>query len=79
MQDITMLRPYLLTKFHDFSVYLILETWKAIWIFSRDLKGNLSKHESPRVITDQEGHVGPSPDQVGLEGGRPAPLCCQIN
>jgi hypothetical protein len=29
------------TKFHDFSVYLISGTWKAIWDFSRDLKGSI--------------------------------------
>jgi hypothetical protein len=37
------LTPYLLTKFHDFSVYLILETWKAICDFSRDIKGEIIK------------------------------------
>jgi hypothetical protein len=34
-----MLTPYLLTKFHDFSAYLILGTWNMIWNFSNDLKG----------------------------------------
>jgi hypothetical protein len=41
MQEITMLIPYLLTKFQDFSVYLISRTWSTIWDFSRNLKGKL--------------------------------------
>jgi hypothetical protein len=43
MQEMIMLTPYLLTKFHDFSVSLILGTWNAIWNFSRDLKGKTIK------------------------------------
>jgi hypothetical protein len=39
MQEITMLTTYLLTKFHDFSVYLISGTWSTTWNFSRDQKG----------------------------------------
>jgi hypothetical protein len=69
----TMLIPYLLTKFHDFRVYVIAETWNAIHNFSWDQRGNLSKRVTPRVSTDREGHVGPSPVQVGPEGGWPAP------
>jgi hypothetical protein len=65
MQEMTMLTPYLLTEFHDFSVYLISETQNN---FSRDQMGNLSKRVSPRVSTDREGQVGPSPNQVGPEG-----------
>jgi hypothetical protein len=39
MQEITMLTPYLLTKFHNFSVYLISGTWSTIWNFLRNLMG----------------------------------------
>jgi hypothetical protein len=79
MQEITMLTPYLLTKFHDFSIYLISGTWNAIYNFSRELKGKITKDVSPWVSTDREGHVGPSPDQVGPKGGRLAPLWGQID
>jgi hypothetical protein len=34
-----MLTSYLLTKFHDFSVYLISGTWSTIGDFSRNQKG----------------------------------------
>jgi hypothetical protein len=43
MQEMTILTPYLLTKFHDFSVYLISGTWRSIWSFLRDLKGKIIK------------------------------------
>jgi hypothetical protein len=69
MQEMTMLTPYLLTKFHGFSVYLILGTWSAIWNFSRDLKGKITKMHATTGSTDQEGHVGPSPGKVGPNGG----------
>jgi hypothetical protein len=39
MQKITMLISYLLTKFHNFSVYFISGTWNTIWNFSTDLMG----------------------------------------
>jgi hypothetical protein len=38
-----MLTPYLLTKFQNFSVYLISETWKTIWKFLKGLKGKFIK------------------------------------
>jgi hypothetical protein len=43
MKEITMLTTYLLIKFHNFSAYLISVTWNAIWNFSRDLKGKITK------------------------------------
>jgi hypothetical protein len=43
MKEITMLTTYLLIKFHNFSAYLISGTWNAIWNFSRDLKGKITK------------------------------------
>jgi hypothetical protein len=33
---------------------------------------------SQKESTDRGGHVGPSPGQMDLEGGRPAPLWSQI-
>jgi hypothetical protein len=34
---------------------------------------------SPKPSTNQGSHVGPSLGQVGLEGGRPAPLWRQLD
>jgi hypothetical protein len=59
---------YLLTKFHDFSVYVISGTCNAIQDFSRDKRGNLPKRVSTRVSTDREGHVGPRLNQMGPKG-----------
>jgi hypothetical protein len=64
----TMLTPYLWSEFHDFSIYLISRIQNAIWNFLMDQRGNLSKIVSAWVSIDWEGHVGPSPSQVGPEG-----------
>jgi hypothetical protein len=69
----TMLTPYLLTEFHDFSVSMTLGTRNAMWNFSRDQRGYLSKRVSPWVSTDREGHIEPSPSQVGPKGWRTGP------
>jgi hypothetical protein len=46
MQEITMLTPYLLTKSHDFSVYLISETWSTIWTIQGALRKFINVHET---------------------------------
>jgi hypothetical protein len=73
MQEITILTPYLLTKFYIFSVYLISGTWNAIWNFSRDLKGKSIK---TRVITSVYWPGGPHktktrPSQPRRVAGQP--------
>jgi hypothetical protein len=68
MQEMTVLTPYVQTKFHDFSVYLISRTWNAFQNFSRDQRGHLPKRVLPQVSTDRVDHVGPSLGQVGPVG-----------
>jgi hypothetical protein len=44
-KKMTMLTPYLLNEFHDFSVYLISGSRNGIWNFSRDKRVNSTKYK----------------------------------
>jgi hypothetical protein len=74
-----MLTTYLLTMFHNFSVYLISRTSSTIWNFSRNLKGKfINVHVTMGV------HWPGRPNrtilgQVGPGGGQSAPLWHQLS
>jgi hypothetical protein len=60
MYEITMYSPYLLTKFHDFSIYLISGTYVPNWSISRNYKemwNSTKLSVTPGMHLTWRGHV----------------------
>jgi hypothetical protein len=69
-----MLTPYVLTEFHDFSVYFILGTCNAIWNFSRDQRVNSIKYKKESVTTDVHWPGGTQETKPQPSGPRMVPI-----